>query len=241
MTTTCWGWYTCTAGSEARLRALQSIWPLAPESRLAIGAVELANYLDWWEARWFNRAWLEPLLDPDVPLRSMALLLLAFGLAAKEPGEHGLATDAAITAVDDGRLDGAKLGALMAEILPTGLVKAARWAKTLADVARTSPLHAAAVHAAVSRGLRGEITALPKDLHALVDLLKELVAETGTPVDKEARAFLDQISGSSKLARAARTILACGGPADGTHVDAIQLSVVEHRLARAERWFASAP
>ena len=38
-----------------------------------------------------NPAYLEPLLDPDTPLKPMALLLVALGLAAREPAEHDVA------------------------------------------------------------------------------------------------------------------------------------------------------
>ena len=148
-------------------------------------AVVLGDNLDWWEARWENRTYLEPLVDPDVPLRPMALLVLAIGLAAKEPGEHGLATDAAIAAIADGRLDGTKLGSVMATLLPTGLIKAARWAKTLGEAARISPLHAEIVRAAIARSLRGQPRSYPKDLHALVELLKELVVGTGGRIDED--------------------------------------------------------
>ncbi len=229
-------WFHIAATSVAAIRELQALWPLGQESCFAIAAGELAGNLDWWEARWWNRTWLEPLLDPDVPLRPMALLVLVLELAAKEPGEQGFATDIAVAAINDGRLDGIKLGSLMAELLPTGLIKAARWAKSLADVARSSPLHAEVVRVAVSRSLRGNIKKLPKDLHALVDLLKELVAETETPVDADARNFLTRISGSTKLAKATKAILACdGSPDPARHVE-IQRTVVEQRIARVERW-----
>jgi hypothetical protein len=212
------------------------MWPLALESVFARGAIAFADNLDWWEARWANRTYLEPLLNADVPLRPMALLLLVLGLAAKEPGEHGLATDAAIATIHDGRLDGTKLGATMAELLPTGLIKAARWAKTLGDVARASPLHAEVVRMAIARSLRGKPKSYPKDLHALVELLKELVVETNAIVDDGARQFLSQISGSSKLARAAKSILAFDPHPDAQRTAAIQTDIVEQRLARAERW-----
>ena len=101
---------TETWETAADLRWVLTVWPMQRESWFARAVPGFAGNLDWWEAAWSNRTLLEPLLDPDVPLRPMALLMLALGLAAKEPGESGLATDALIAAIDDGRLDAGKLG-----------------------------------------------------------------------------------------------------------------------------------
>src|SRR5439155_14910937 len=57
------------------------IWPIARESWLAKGVAKISINLDWWEADWNNCTYLEPLNDPDVPLKPMALLLLTLGLA----------------------------------------------------------------------------------------------------------------------------------------------------------------
>ena len=86
----------------------------------------------------------------------MALVLLTLGLAAKQADEHGLATDGLIAAIDDGRIDGPLLGGSMRALLPTGLIKPARWAKTLRDAARVSSLHARIVVLEVVQYLLGE-------------------------------------------------------------------------------------
>jgi len=121
----------------------------------------------------------------------MAMLLLTLGLAARAPGEHALAIDVAIAAVDDGRITGEKLGETMASLLPTGLIKAARWSKTLATVAGASPAHAAIIATAIQRALRGDPKRGPRDEGALVGLLAELLAGAdGRVVDREAWAYL---------------------------------------------------
>src|SRR5262249_33659113 len=86
-----------------------TVWPAGREAWFAAGTCLFGRNLDWWEAQWGNRTYLEPMLDPDVPLKTMALLLLVLGLAAKEPSESGLATDALIASIEDGRLDGSNL------------------------------------------------------------------------------------------------------------------------------------
>lgn len=216
------------------------IWPLAQEAACAAGAVALASNLDWFSADWHNRLYLPPLFDPDLPLKPMALLLLVLGLAAKAPGEHVTATDVAIAAIDDGRIDGPKLGGAMAQLLPTGLIKPGRWAKTLGAVSRCSALHAEVIRVAIASSLRGDPAQMPKDLQALVELLKELVVESQTTVDETTRQFLSQVPPSGKLGKAAKAILAAHPQADPQRILSIQKHAFEHRLSRAERWAAIA-
>lgn len=225
--------------TAATIGTLFQVWPAAQEAACAVGVLDLADNLDWSEARWNNRLYLQPLLDPDLPLKPLALKLLTLGLAAKAPGEYGLACDVVIAAIDDGRLTGALLGQALADLLPTGLIKAARWAKTLESVSRVSELHHEVIRIAIARSLRGDPDQMPKDLHAYVDLLKELVLESQTAVDEQARQFLEQIAGSGKLAQAAKSILTIKSDAPPDRVLAIRQRVIEQRLLRAERWTAA--
>ena len=222
--------------SDTEVVELFQIRPLSQEAACARGAFVLAGNLDWHEAQWHNHRYLQPLLDPDLPLKPMALLLLALGLAAKEAGQNGLATDAAIAAIDDGRLDGRKLGSAMASLLSTGMIKSTRWAKTLQTVSQSSPLHMEVVRDAIGSCLRGSPQSMPKDLHALVELLKELVAESKSCVDTSARQFLEQVVGTTKLGKAAKSILAATQEPDPDRNMAIQRQIVERRLERVERW-----
>ena len=107
-----------------------------------------------------------------------------------------------IAAINNGRLDGDNLGKTLAEVasikevpervapvwerpathaLPIPFVKLNRWAKVLGDAARTSPLHARVISRAISHVLRGDSsdTKPPPNLNALLELLKELLIETG--------------------------------------------------------------
>jgi hypothetical protein len=199
--------------SVGAVRWTASIWPQARESFFAAAAQEIADNLDWWEAQWQNKALLEPLLDAGTPLRTMGLLLLALALAAKEPGEAGLAIDAAIRAIEDGRLDAERFGSMLAALLPVGLIKPGRWQKTLAEVARVSPLHALTVRQSLQGALRCDPERMPRDVAKLVELLHELSVDLGLPIADEAcREFLSGLRGSSKTAKTARTLLALAPP-----------------------------
>jgi hypothetical protein len=225
-------------------------WPLARESMFAAGAYHIGINLDWWEAAWENRLYLEPLLDPDVPLKHMALLLLALGLAAKEPGEHGLAVDALIVAIDDGRVAGDNLGNILASLLPTGLVLAKRYAKTLGEAAQISELHAHVVIGAIVGALKGlrapkqldsskktDSPQVPRDLHSLLELLRELLTASGeTMADPEAKECLIGVKASGQTGAVIKCLLALPEIPSKERRLAAALRALAGRIERAERW-----
>lgn len=222
----------------ADLRWTLSVWPMQRESWFARVLRRFADNLDWWEAAWPNRTLLEPLLDPDVPLKPMALMMLALGLAAKEPGENGLATDALIAAIDDGRLDAGKLGMALAFLAP--LTKGARLARTLGQASRISPLHAHVVVHTIQAVLRGDPAQPPRDLQALLDLLKESLTEMdGAITDAEARGYLENIKTGGRTARLVRELLALEAKPEPMSSRQALLRALEHRVGRAESWSRS--
>jgi hypothetical protein len=217
------------------VRWTATIWPLARESYFASALETMADNIDWSEAAWQNKALLEPLLDPGTPLRAMGALLLAVALATKEPGEYGLATDIAIRAIEEGRLGADNLGEAFAELLPTGLIKPARWQKTFADVARTSPVHALVIQRALQSGLRGKPEKLPRDFAKLLELLHELSIELNQPIlDEACRALLRQLK-SGKAGALAKELLKLSAEDASTAARPILLQAIENRA----RHFAS--
>ncbi len=127
---------------EGVIRWAATIWPSNLESFFCDGSKGIG--LDD-NAQWHRKAFFEPLIEVDVPLKEMAILLVAIGLGAVEPGLKGIATDIVITSLDDGRLDVPKLAECMGELLPTGYITVARWTKVLKDIATVSGRHALAV------------------------------------------------------------------------------------------------
>jgi hypothetical protein len=184
--------YGKTAGWTRSLVAwAASVWPTGTEALFFDALPSLAGNLDWSGAEWENVAFYELVREPVTKLDELARLTLALGLATKEPGENGVSTDAAIAAIDQGRIDGRTLGETLAELRPTGLVNLKRWSRTLGIVARSSALHAAHVRTAIERCLRGDPKDAPRDEGALVDLLCELHAEGRTKIsDPETWAYL---------------------------------------------------
>ena len=234
-----WEYSACVQG-RGRVRWPSTVWPAALDSYFAWGVFELADNLDWYEARWATRRFLEPLFDADTPLSALGALLIALALAAKEPGEHGLAVDAAIETLGDGRLDAERLGTALAFLLPTRLAKPGRWAKRLAEVAGAGALHAEVVQ----RGLEAAIThdpcldpkSLPRDFSKLLELYHQLLAAAGEIASKGVRTFLRRYRGSSKAAKIARQVLAREASPDPTRSRTVLVEALAGRVERAERW-----
>jgi hypothetical protein len=192
---------------DGMVRWSSTVWPSNLEPYFSDGA-KLID-ITWSEAQWHVRAYFEPMLCSDVPLKDMALLLLAEGLAAAEPGQKGIATDIVIMAIDDGRLDVVKFAACMGSLLPTGYIKISRWTKALSEISSVSNKHASAVRILIQGMLRHDPAESPRDLGGLIELLYELhvAAEQGLE-DSEAISYFRKNKKGGKLGRFSKKLLA---------------------------------
>lgn len=184
-----------------------SLQPSNLEPFFAEGARSLGNNVDWWAAEWQNRAYLDVLLQPTTPMTPMACLLLAVGLAGKEPGQGALAVDALVRSMQDGRLDVTAMGRTLARLWATPLVKGPRLAKSLAAAAQAHAAMPAAVFALLCAMAEVESGAPRKDLSPLLELLLELKLAQGLDLPASTRTALQamRLSGKSKLAVKALT------------------------------------
>ena len=183
-----------------------SLWPICRAPVFAREARQLAVFLDsqgsYWKGDW------EPLFDPDEPLGVPGTLLIVLGLGARHASHNKLAEDALIASIDDGRLDVTLLASAMAAVLQWGALTLGRWTRAFAEVARVSAIHLQVMQAAVA-GALGEAAPSPATVRPLVELLREWAVESGEPVgDLRCRDWLATISGTGKLAVAARALLA---------------------------------
>ncbi len=211
--------------------------PLDREPLFLKGLVWMADYQKGKRINRERRQFLEPFLDPDVPLGPYATLLLAFGLTAPDAGVAGMAVEVLLTAAADGRLDPEHLGGAIIRVATAGSGKYARWAKALAEAARPSPLHAEAIRQVIERVLQGDAAAVAREVGPLVELLLELCVQCGRGVTAEAtRTFLAGLPGGGKVAKAARRLVDWSAGEDKAKAHAIQALAVEYRLIRAERW-----
>jgi hypothetical protein len=234
---------------------------LAPESICACGARELIDSSEA-SSDWQGlRAFLLPSLDPDFPLRPMARLLLAAGLNAKLAEIGGLAADALVAAIDDGRLDadilGESLGVLWQARVETysyvvnvdpwqnrshfvPFVKPSRWAKALGDIARASALHARIIARTIEIFLAAETSPgrAPASLLPFLELLKEVSIDSGRSVSPDARKYLSGLGTAGKTGRVIKELLALGDLPESPAMRKARMEALARRIERAERWAA---
>jgi hypothetical protein len=195
-------------GDPAMCRWAATIWPAGTETWSTIGAVAIGRNIDWWSAEWTNRIHLEALLEPWVELGEIARTLLGVALGAKDRGERGLASDVAIAALAQARLDGAALGEALRSTVPIERARPRRWAEALADVAAVSSIHAIAVIGGVGSVLPSLESARPAELVALLRLLRELVPQQPDALEPGAVETLQRLPGRGATRKVAEEILA---------------------------------
>lgn len=193
-----WG----TEAEASHIRFAASLLPSNLEPFFAEAARAIGNNLDWWEARWQNRAYLDVLLEPTTPMTPMACLVLGLALAGKEPGQTALAVDALACSVQDGRLKLITLGSTLARLWATPLVKGARYGKSLTAATQAHAAMPAAVFALLCAMVEVRPDAPRKDLAPLLELLLELklAHPLALPASTVAALGSMQLSGKSKVA-----------------------------------------
>lgn len=189
-----------------------AILPSSLEAFYASGAAEVGFNLNWWEARWQDKAYFALLLDPTSPLTPMARLTLAFGLAGKEAGQTAMAIDAFVGGYLDGRLDPAALAGIVRETLVAQLCKGARYAKSLATAARAHAELPQAVFALLDDVVQMPPDAPAKELGPLLELMMELALAGGFALSPKAGAALGRLQAGGKGKVAQKALLSrCKG------------------------------
>jgi hypothetical protein len=236
-----------------------SLWPSGPECFCACGAQQLLQAIesssDWQGCR----GYLQPLFDPDFPLGPMARLSLCLSLNAKLPEVAGLATDAIVAAIDDGRLDadtlGESLGNVWQATVETYLygpkvdpyknlkhlvpfVKPSRWVKGLGDVARISPMHARIIARAIEIFLAAETSPdrAPASLLPFLELLRETSVESGRAISADAHKYLSGLGTGGKTGRVVKELLALRDLPESPGMRNARILALARRIERAERW-----
>ena len=193
------------ADNLALVRWVATVWPQNRDPILEAGVEAVSQNLDWWEAQWHNRGYIEVLLDPALELTRPAYQLLALALAAKDPTESTIAVDAFIAQDRAGQLDINALAGELAQLISWGVTMPSRIAASLAHAWADRPT---TVPAVIERSLRPDQAAL-RGLLPLLELLHEgLVANAARVESGLARGLLESIQGTGKTARVARSLLA---------------------------------
>lgn len=237
-------WSYFDAHTDWVQRWVESCWPMNNDAVL-IGALhDMTKRLDDNASSWDpNHAMLQGLFLPDRPWSEPARLAVWLGLAGKDADVRGVALDALIEAVDDGRAHPDEMADTLLILAPRehpGWLKLNRLAANLAEVARVSELHAWFVACCAQR-LVGAWDKPPRDAHHLLTLLLEVMTQLRLGLDDNARTRLGSVKGSSKTAKLAKKLLTLEPDHHHPAMDAARLRMAEARIERAERWAEARP
>lgn len=192
---------------EGAIRYAATLLPSDLQTFFAEGSAVMGCNLDWSEAEWQNRAFLEPLLDATTPVTGTAVLLLALGLVGKEPGQAALAVDALVQGRQDGRLSSADFAATLRSLFLTPLRKASRLHKSLQAALRLDPLCGDLVFDGLCAVLQARPEDPPRDVGALMGLLLELKVAGGRRLSEDTRAALGAMTGGGSVKTLRRQLL----------------------------------
>ncbi|HEY8584517.1 MAG TPA: DUF6493 family protein [Capillimicrobium sp.] len=199
-------WSGSGAETVADVRWCATVHPADPDPLTIEGLAEITGNLDWSEARWHQRAYLEPLLRRPAALSDLEVTFLALALDAKEPGVQGLAGEIAAATLLDGRLSSERLGRELGRAWSDPFTTPRRYARSLAAVAAVSRASRRHARAAMLEGLA--VGAPHTDAAPILELLNELCSDGDVRVDAPAaRAALASVTGA-KAGRLAASLLA---------------------------------
>lgn len=229
-------WLPFTMASPWVYEWLSQTWPSNLDAFFAAGADRVVHRLDSNSSVYEpNHAYLPPLFDVDRPWTDMAYLLSVVAIASRDQDASGLAVDALVEAIADGRVHPEPLGRTLAKLTTPYWLKLNRLCERLAEIARITPLHAWTIRGAVEQLLLA-YDELPRDAHYLLALLRELHAQLGLPAAPPVVEKLQPIKGSSKTARLAGAVATFAPHMPTIAWEEARILLLETRLARAERW-----
>ncbi|RLJ40004.1 DUF6493 family protein [Acidovorax sp. 106] len=192
----------------AVIHCLAGLRPCELDAFYAQGALALGNNLDWWEACWQNRAYLDVLLQSTDPLTPMGQLMICVGLAGKEPGQTALAIDATAQCLLQGRVSVQALAEVLAALWATPLPKGPRLAKSLAAVAQSHASLPLAVYPLLCAMAVTHPEAPRKDCAPLLELMLELQLAHHRPLPSNVRQVLAGQRPTGKARAAVQALLA---------------------------------
>lgn len=217
-----------------------TIWPANIEPYCLNASQSLVGRLDSSSSTWEpNHAFFPVLFQADRPWANITTLTAILGAIGRDQDTRGLAIDALIEAIADGRATAESLGAALSSLAVPNWLKLNRLADSMAEVARISPLHARTVLGTVET-LVVAWEEIPRDAHHALALVNELMAETRAGVSDAMVARLSDIKGSSKTAKLAKSIIAFEAEESSPSSEEARLLILESRVDRAERWAQAA-
>jgi len=177
---------------------------------------------------------LSPLKAVDRGWTEWARTALWLGLLGRDDQARGLALDALIEGIADGRADPRALGETLSHIASGGWAKIRRLIGSLRDAARTSIL-AERVVAGILDHFISSWQSYPRDANQVLNLQLELLKNLDQGLAPAARTVLFNLEAEGTTAKLARQLWLLEGNPNSPVLRQSAIEAAEGRLARAER------
>lgn len=210
-TTALHDWYMSpSAGWEHAqfIKWVAMVWPLNPDSTHAMAVQSMMSRIDASSSSSHaDFAHLDTLFVPHWPWSEMGQFMLGLALISKNADVKGLAVDAFIEGIEDGRAHPWLLADVLSRLAAGQGIKMNRLTPALEEVARVSTQHRAMV-AEIIQAFLTEVTTWPRNTHLLLELLLVSLTELGWALREPMRAVLRPLKGTQKSAKLSRRLLA---------------------------------
>ena len=216
-------------------RCEDNIWPADPSATFALGTKRILKTIDHGACAWDSKTtYFDRLFDPDQLYGKPARYLILSSLMAKDGDVRGLAIDALIDAISDGRVTGQQMGKDLRDFFKHKVVKANRFAEGLVAVSRQSVLHIYVCSEILQAALAEQ--RLPQGVHHLLQCLLEWLIELKAPISVGVRETLSEVEGNSKTAKLAKKLLARKDEWSDEIRSAVLDEALVGRCERIRRW-----
>ncbi|QDT47841.1 hypothetical protein Pan258_18790 [Symmachiella dynata] len=229
-----WSWQALIPGWIPCLITAQ--WPGNCEAMLAIGCCGLTSDLidNNQTGGWPLANSLTPLLSVDRCWSKTARIALWLALFSNDEHAKGLAIDALIEGIADGRAGAEDLSETLVEVADGRWGKLNRLTEALGEVVKTSVL-AEHVVAKILNRLIGSWEIIPRDGHHVLSLQLGLLTNLQGELPDQAKQVLGSIKGNGKAAKLAKQLCCLTAVAPSPMMRLAALEAAEGRLSRAER------
>ncbi|MDZ4837914.1 MAG: DUF6493 family protein [Candidatus Melainabacteria bacterium] len=188
-----------------------------------------SNY--WQEDRW------EQLFESDLPIGTMALHSLIYGLAVSSPEARMVAINALTKTIFDGRVDGKMIASILADHFSDLNTKL--WLEALHAVSRVSALHAQVVQAALETLISSGPNPDPDPQVSILDVLYEISRRINRGITCDtARKYLFALKGGGTAGALAQNLLQLSTSQNSENSKSAGLIALKQRIKRANRWQA---
>ena len=147
-----------------------------------------------------NHSFLEPLFESDRPWTEYSTLALGLALASKDEDLKGMAVDALIEGIEDGRAHPRHLARVWKPLYERRSLKLNRLAGSLLEASRSSFVARVLISETLQTLM---VPPFPKNIHHLFDVL----VETSTTLNPNLRLALEALRGSSKTTKLGKKLL----------------------------------